>query len=441
MRWQSAAVAVGLAATALAATPTTCFPGDVSGYCIDCTTSGSDLNFDVQFPQGATWVGLALGSDMAGVPLFVMYPNGRSGYTVSLRHSPSDNTPTPDSSNQGKITMGTVAGNVFSFICKGCANNALNYGTKYSTSGQQPIAYAVKKGSPANSADTSFGLSQHDYADTAQLNFAPSGSSSSVVGGQSTQSIVPNSAPLTRSSLQQLRTRHLVLALVAMGVYLLAGLLIRAVVHRALAKKFADEQKKRSGVPVTASKSTWTKVLVWSHAAAQLLASACLVWAICVGRNLLLRTGKTFRDAHPGFGLAIGSLVFLQIILGFVHHTCFGRKPRKQAEHENRLKQKELSDRLKRLPEEASVPPLRWPWEIFRFFHRYLGRIIFICFFINIVVGLNYADEPAGKRRSVTAAVAVALGVFFAAVLVFEFREHKYGLSVLRSYCMGNRRT
>jgi len=209
-----------------------------------------------------------------------------------------------------------------------------------------------------------------------------------------------------------------------MGVYLLAGLLIRAVVHRAVSRSGAAAQRQGG--------SRSNKVLLWTHVTAQLLATACLVWAICVGHNLLIRTGKTFSDAHPGFGLAIASLVFLQIILGFVHHTCFGRRPRKLRDYQLRASQAEEKG-------VRDVSDFSWPWEIFRFLHRYLGRIIFICFFINIVVGLHYADEPAGTRRSVTAAVAVALGVFLAAVLFFEFKEHKHGKGILRTYCKGYR--
>lgn len=178
MRLSSRAVfaAAGLASSTLAAlatySPVTNGPtyqvGVPAGSSISSSSPGT-IYFSLSAPTSYEWVGLGIGTQMAGSHIFVMYANG-DNVTLSARDGQGLVEPLFDSSLYSGIELlegsgisnGVMTANV---RCTTCTLDSS------ATSSSSPWICAWYQGKAAGSSDLSYTLPQHDFDSTSQFTF------------------------------------------------------------------------------------------------------------------------------------------------------------------------------------------------------------------------------------------------------------------------------
>lgn len=150
-------------------------------------SSTGGIYFQLSAPTSYQWVGLGIGSQMAGATIFVMYADGQGNVTISARDGNQGHVePVPDSSLQSGVTLlagsGIVNGKMIANVYCTSRPPTLTYTADGSTgttckldssksSTSSPWICAWNQGSALNSQSTSATITQHALNNMRQFDF------------------------------------------------------------------------------------------------------------------------------------------------------------------------------------------------------------------------------------------------------------------------------
>ncbi|EQL35470.1 hypothetical protein BDFG_02953 [Blastomyces dermatitidis ATCC 26199] len=297
----TAVAAATLATVPMAYSQTTKFsPSDAKGifYSVNIPPSTASnghgpIYFQMEAPSDSTeWFALGQGTGMAGANIFVAYASsdGRN-VTISPRrgighmlpdHNPAVRLRLLDGSG---ISNGKMTANV---LCENCLS--WDGGSMDPNDPQSPWIWAMKSGSPLNSADVTESIIFHDNQGTFTLDLSATGGGRGSGGGSATG--------VSQRTIKVKRVTH--------GI-------IMSVIFVVLFPTFA------LGLFLIPYSKTATRI----HAPLQILTLCAAVAGFGVGVSLARDLGKAAMY-HPIIGyVVIGWLVLCQPLLGYLHHLNY----------------------------------------------------------------------------------------------------------------------
>ncbi|PNS18365.1 Cytochrome b561 and DOMON domain-containing protein [Sphaceloma murrayae] len=392
-----ASLTLGLASLAYAQTARSCPTSNVC-YSLnipDATASSGngDIYFQITAPSSYEWVALGQGTRMAGSNIFVLYTNG-GGTNVTLSPRLGQGHFEPQFNGDAQVTLleGSGVANDMLTANVRCSNcNSWTGGSMDFASASTTWIWAVKAGAALNTDSTSADISEHDNYGTvrftsssarggASLNpflastttDSSSSSSSAAASPSSSDSTEPatdessSSSSTTPTSTSTIILAHGVLgALAWVIIFPLGSILLRL---------------------ISSSKS------IWIHAALQGLGH--LVFTAAVGLGIYYANQiRQLNAAHPIIGLVVFALLFLQPVLGLMHHSQYKKVGRRSAVSHA---------------------------------HVWLGRAIITLGIINGGLGLQMAGDASRGQIVAYAVVAGVMWVAYVASAVWgEVRKGK----------------
>ncbi|KAF4545850.1 Integral membrane protein [Lasiodiplodia theobromae] len=326
-----------------------------------------DIYFQITGPTNYTWIGLGQGSSMTGSRLFVMYTSADgSNVTVSPRLGTGYNLPQFDNATQlsvlegSGVTDGTMTANI---RCTNCQNWS-DSGSMSFQSASATWMHAKAAGDPLNSDDPNQGIPFHgpsygtfewDFAD------AKGGDSpnpfTSAEENSNTGTQIDNKD--LRSTKRRILTAHGVLACMAFIIFFPTGAISLRMLH--------------------------FRGAVWVHVGMQ--GFAFLMFIIAFGMGIYLTKDNYASETHPTIGKVVLVMLFIQFILGHLHHRFFKKNTR------------------------------RGYWS---HGHLWLGRIVITLGIVNGGLGLELADQ--GKGAYIAYGVVAGI-VWFLYVAVAVYGE------------------
>ncbi|KAF2428785.1 CBD9-like protein [Tothia fuscella] len=122
-----------------------------------------DMYIQISGPSSNSWMAIGQGSTMSGANMFVIYASGSgTNVTLSPRSGSGHSTPQFNSGSQATLMEGSGISNgvmTANIKCSDCASNG-----KTKLTGTAQWIYAAKSGSPLNSDDQSASIQQHGSA-------------------------------------------------------------------------------------------------------------------------------------------------------------------------------------------------------------------------------------------------------------------------------------
>ncbi|KAK0114846.1 hypothetical protein ONS96_013328 [Cadophora gregata f. sp. sojae] len=377
------------------------------------SSSTGPLYFRLEAPTSYQWVGLGIGSQMAGATIFVMYADGNGNVTLSGRKSTGQVEPKADSTVQAGLELlegtGIADGKMVANVrCTTCTLDSSK------TSSNSPWIAAWSIGSAIDSTSTSATLRQHSgnnrveaQVDLSKASISSdsnpfvsastpagspnSGSSSSPTtaasgsnptsssgsgsgnnnGGNNNGNSNSNNGGVTFGSGSDFQ---------AITDYQKAHGIVMGVVV-VLLFPFGAMFVRLGGSGIV-------------HGVLQVLSLCALLVGLGLGVKLTDLRKLSFTTTHPLFGLIIVGLFLIQPILGLVHHLQYKRN-------------------LSRAP----VSHL----------HIWYGRILMLLAVINGGLGLKLADNTKGGKIAY-AVVAAVVGVLYTGACVWRRKGDGRGL-------------
>ncbi|GAO14667.1 uncharacterized protein UV8b_05263 [Ustilaginoidea virens] len=315
-RHSSAALAAGLMLMPVFAQPAsrcpvsgqTCFQWGAAPAAAAAAAAGSNsVYFQIRAPTSYQWVGLGIGSQMAGADMFVVYADGRGNVTLSTRQGRGHVAPTY-AAKQGVellegsgVLDGTMVANV---RCRNCSG--------LGAGGSSQWLSAWKDGRSLDSASPSAQIAYHDGHEQFSVDLAaaalPSDANPFVSGGGG---IAGTGGSASRPGAVVVANGNPNEALLhAHGVIMTLVFLL--------------------GFPVGSLLMPWLGSWIL-HMSWQLVVFA-LMWAgFGTGYVLASRTGLFFKQAHTRLGIILCCLVGLQPVLGWLHHRHYVAHQRRGA--------------------------------------------------------------------------------------------------------------
>jgi len=294
-----------------------CVAGDVCASIRVAQGSPNTLFLQITAPSTG-WSAVGLGSQMAGALIFVVYPNGRGGVTVSPRLATGHVMPRFADSIRATALNGTaVVGDrlTANIRCDGC--NQWNGGSADFTSSNQGFIFA-HNGQNIASTSTSQIIQQHDAYGRFTLSPAAATSEFSVQSNPFEGSNTPTPTDGTNSrpdpsptgSLASSRRGLIAHGIVATIVFLfLLPFGVLALPDR---------------LPLGGA----VRTRVLSHGLIQTLAFALATTAVGLACWYEEVRDNHFTSTHQRMGYVPFALLALQLPLGIVHHLLFRRRGR-----------------------------------------------------------------------------------------------------------------
>ncbi|KAH8810745.1 hypothetical protein F5884DRAFT_875530 [Xylogone sp. PMI_703] len=324
------------------------------------TRSGSgDIFFQMTAPITYQWIGLGIGSRMAGARIFVVYQDGTGNVTISPRNGVGEVMPLLNSTASVTLLEGS-----------GVTNNTMTANVRYTAdlgtlnfqSTRVPWICSWKSGSPLNNPSQSAVITQHDSFNqfTFDLTAATIASDHNpFVAADGSPVTAPgssgSSSGVSAQTIKRFQEAHGIIMASTMVIILPAGALILRI--------FGG---------------------VWLHASIQVISLAAIIAGFALGVRLVQDLGLVYSSRHPLFGTFIVFLFVFQPIFGLLHHQQF-----------KKLKMRSYFGHL----------------------HIWYGRILIICGIINGGLGLKLAaNSPHGIIAY--SIVAGAIGLLYIAVMV-----------------------
>ncbi|PMD29637.1 iron reductase domain protein [Hyaloscypha variabilis F] len=371
-------------------------------------TSEGGIYFQLSAPTSFQWVGLGIGSQMAGATIFVMYANGEGNVTISARDGDQGHVePVPDSTLQSGVTLlagsgivdGQMIANVYCTTCK------LDSSKSSTTS---PWICAWNVGSALNSASVSATITQHQEDNTRQFEFDLTAAVLSSDSNPFVSSSV-SSASGTKTGSSSSPTTTTINSGSGDG----AGNTGATVVGPSF--KVITDYQTAHGVIMG---STMVLLLplgamfmrlgasVYLHGAWQLFALCAMLCGFGLGIKLAQMRSLLYNTTHTIFGTVIIGLFLLQPIFGLLHHLQFRK-------HQSR----------------APVSHL----------HIWYGRALISCGIVNGGLGLQLAENSKGGMIGY-GVVAGVVGLLYLLLVVFKRKGVKGVDDVGRQRRVGGRR-
>ncbi|KAK0387583.1 hypothetical protein NLU13_3829 [Sarocladium strictum] len=293
-----------------------CPSGD-SGACyqwgVPSTSSSSDnVYFQIEAPSSYSWVGLGLGSRMAGAEMFLVYKDGSGNVTLSTRTTSGEVE--PHFVQRGGVELlagsGIKDGKMVANVkCSGeCSKNM-------DRSGSNNWIAAWLSGGQLQSSSTSADITEHSdhfnfgidmskasiSADSNPFVGTLADSPSSGGGGGNSNSNSGGSGVTAGSSVSpKILTAHGVVMAVTFAILYPIGAILMPMLGQWLV-----------------------------HGVVQLIAFL-LMWAgFGLGYHYSNKRGIFFDDTHMRLGTIVVALLGIQPILGWLHHTAYQRHQRR----------------------------------------------------------------------------------------------------------------
>ncbi|KFY22785.1 hypothetical protein V493_06316 [Pseudogymnoascus sp. VKM F-4281 (FW-2241)] len=330
------------------------------------STGRGDIFISVSFPAKYQYVGIGIGTHMAGSTIFVVYTDGKGNVTVSPRDGAGHFEPTlnPDKVvtilNGSKADADTVVAN-FKYV----ADEAL-----LNIQSSSPFIGSWKEGPAFNTADQAQALEHHDGRSVYSLDLtnADVDSANPFLGG-STESVGQGSQGVVDMSLgRKLLKAHGTLMGVAWLIVFPAGAVL---------------MRLRLGG-------------VWTHVLVQVLGTSMVIAAFGIGYSFSGMVGLRFNNTHTIFGAAIFGLILVQPFLGIVHHFLYKRGGERT---------------------------------LFGLAHCWYGRAVIILAVVNGGLGLELAGNTRGGEIAYGVVAGVALLVYLGAA-AYSVKSKKTGEKV-----------
>ncbi|KAK2799360.1 hypothetical protein FQN50_008519 [Emmonsiellopsis sp. PD_5] len=255
------------------------------------TSKSGPIYFQMEAPSSLSWFALGQGTGMVGANMFVVYAASATNITVSARSGtghiePEHNPNARISLLEGSgIKDGKMIANVQCDNCLQWKGGELN-----PTDANSPWIWAMKSGSPLNSADTSAPIDYHDArgAFTFDLSKAGGGKPSTGTGGGGPSA----------STINTKRSVHGIIMSIAFVILLPTfALSLYAIPYSKTASRI--------------------------HAPLQLATLAFTIAGFGIGISLARDFGK-IAQYHPIIGMvAVGYLIAFQPALGLMHHLNY----------------------------------------------------------------------------------------------------------------------
>ncbi|KAK4217653.1 CBD9-like protein [Rhypophila decipiens] len=355
-----------------------------------------NIYFQISAPTTYQWVALGTGSRMTGSNIFLVYQDGSGNLTVSPRLGTQYVEPQLDtSSTAAKLTLlagsGVQDGKMIANIR--CANCETWSGGSMSLTSSANWISAWKRGSSLSTTAKDASISKHDSTDRFSLDMstasissdsnpflrdstAGSGSGSGTGAGSGTGSgSGSGSGSNTGSGFTQeegslisakvLVAHGIIMALVMAILYPLGSLLM----------------------PLLGN---------WKVHAAWQTVSFILMWVgFGIGVKCALDRESLFKQAHTILGTVVVCLMFIQPILGFVHHRHF-------VAHQSR--------------------------GMVSYAHIWYGRALLVLGVVNGGLGLQLSDERDSLKIAYSVIAAIVFFLYFAAKLWSTFQKKQRGI-------------
>ncbi|KAJ4163476.1 hypothetical protein LMH87_005200 [Akanthomyces muscarius] len=371
---------------ALAASEPHCV-GDNSKICFswgvpESAIKGGSGNvyFQLRAPNTYEWAALGIGSQMRGAEIFLMYQDGSGNVTLSTRSGVGHVMPQYTQRSEVELLAGSGVVNdemVANVRCGDCQSASLT--------GSSGWISAWKTGQAINSQDKSARIDYHDDHSIFQIDLSqasitsdanpftgtdggsnPNGNNTSGDGnggGSGGGNIVSPGGGSGSPVSSTLLYGHGVLMMIVWVILYPAGALMMPFIGK------------------------WI-----FHAAFQTMAFLAMWAGLGLGYVLAHRLGIFWQNTHTRLGIIVCALMFLQPILGALHHTSYKRQGRRGA----------LSH-----------------------IHVWYGRALIILGIINGGLGLKLASAGMAFRTAYIVLAAVIAGPYFLSIPWLEMRKAK----------------
>lgn len=310
--------------------------GVPSGSSISSSSTGS-LYFQLSASTSYQWVGLGIGSAMAGSTIFVMYTDGTGNVTISARDGGAGHAePTADSTIQSGVTLlagsGVVNGQMIANVkCTTCKLDSS------SSSSSSPWIAAWNTGSAINSKSLSYTIAQHSGSNYRQFDFDLSqasissdsnpfvSSTSTSSGSSSSSGTATGSAATSTSSSSDSSSNDnnsgdssgssgvtvVGTSFAVISDYDKAHGIIMGVVVVLLFPLGAIFMRMGTSA--------------WMHGAWQVFSLIAMICGLGLGVKLAQMRSYLFNTTHTIFGVVIVALFVIQPLFGIIHHIQYKR--------------------------------------------------------------------------------------------------------------------
>ncbi|KAG6261801.1 hypothetical protein E4U49_003588 [Claviceps purpurea] len=268
----------------------------------DAASGTGNVYFQLRAPTSYAWISVAIGPQMVGSDMFVVYDNGNGNVTLSTR--PGLKHAMPEYKAHPGVTLlagsGIVDGQMVANVrCSSCSTLSLKSTNSWSS--------AWKKGASLASTNEAARIPYHDAHDSFSVDFSKATVSSDrnpFVGN--TAAVVSGSGVSQQDSSSSDNKGLLYAHGIIMSLVFLIGFPVGSMLMPLLGK--------------------W---LV--HASWQIVAFI-LMWAgFGVGYVLSRRWDMFFTQAHTRLGLVLCILISFQPVLGWLHHQYYVQHQRRGA--------------------------------------------------------------------------------------------------------------
>lgn len=195
-------------------------------------SNSTNIYFQIEAPTSYQWIGLGIGSRMAGATMFLLYEDGQGNVTISNREGRGHTMPLP--SEQDSIALldgsGVKDGRMI-------ANARYTNPNDLDLSGSSDWIMATKQGNPLDSTDPNESISYHDSHSTFSVNLAeafvsldvnPFGESNAGESGNSDGTVPPPGVTEQQNSPDHdlILAHGVILTIVFVAIYPLGSLLM-----------------------------------------------------------------------------------------------------------------------------------------------------------------------------------------------------------------------
>ncbi|KAJ6786302.1 hypothetical protein PWT90_09266 [Aphanocladium album] len=359
-----------------------CFSWGVPEAAIQSGTG--NVYFQIRAPKSYEWTALGIGNQMRGAEIFLMYQDGAGNVTLSTRSGVGHVMPQYTQRSEVELLAGSgVVGDemVANVRCGDCQKADLKSSSGWIS--------AWKVGDPINSKDLSANIPYHDDHSIFQIDLSKAsvssdsnpftstdtgsnpagnnptngngsngnGNGSSGGGGGNIVSGGSSGGPVSNALLYG----HGILMMIVWVILYPAGALLMPFIGK------------------------------WMfHAAFQTIAFLAMWAGLGMGYVLSNRLGIFWQNTHTRLGIMVCALMFLQPILGALHHTNFKKQGRRGAVSH---------------------------------IHVWYGRALIILGIINGGLGLKLASSGMAFRTAYIVLSAVIAGPYFLSIPYLEMRK------------------
>ncbi|CAI6095816.1 unnamed protein product [Clonostachys chloroleuca] len=341
----------------------------------ESSASSSSGAFYVQLSAPVTyqWVGLGIGSRMAGSHILLMYQDGNGNITLSNRQADGHSMPTTTTDGQLELLSGTGVqdGRMVANVRASDLNLQLG--------GQNSWIAAWKTGSSLDSTNTAAQISRHDGHSQFSINFAQASITSDANPFENSNGTVNNpssggnnngdsssdgdDSSSSGSNMNTIILAHgIIMAIVFVAMYPIGSMLMPLV-------------------------GKW-----YIHGAWQFVAYLMMWAGFGLGYVYAERNGYFFNQAHTRMGTIVVALLGLQPLFGWFHHSQYTK-------HQSR--------------------------GIISHVHIWYGRALIIIGIVNGGLGLQLTGNTSGRYMIAYCVVAAVVFAAYIGSIGFGFLKRR----------------